>query len=102
MLQVCQGSGRIHSNLPDTRPVPFLPLILLVADGREEAALISVSIDSHFSISEIDLLNSKGQADSIRGNWRTSSVSWQHSKYCLELRSLTQTRVAKALDQQTA
>lgn len=54
--------------------VPFPSTILLVTDGGEKAALINFAIDFNFSVKEIDLLNRKGRADGIRGNWRTNSV----------------------------
>lgn len=52
---------------------PFHDTILLVTDGRENAELINCSIDSNFSIEEIDLAIRKGQTDIVSGNWRPSS-----------------------------
>lgn len=61
---------------------------------------INSSIDSNFSIEEIELPIRKGQAEGGGGNWRPGSV--RRLAAALSSGYLTQTRVAKALDQQAA
>ena len=85
------------SSRPTPGLCPFHDTAVQLTDGGEEAELISSSIDSIPSIEEIDLPISKGQ---VRGECRPSPAA-QRTLPCLSAGQLAQTRVAKALNQQT-